>query len=53
MVILAFFMHISLDGFVAGPKGQLNWIKLEPEIQEFVAEMTAKADTALYGRTTY
>jgi dihydrofolate reductase len=50
---LTFFMHISLDGFVAGPNGQLNWIKLDPEIQEFVAGMTAKADTALYGRTTY
>jgi len=22
------FMHISLDGFVAGPNGEMNWIKV-------------------------
>ncbi|GMU84974.1 MAG: hypothetical protein AMXMBFR48_02160 [Ignavibacteriales bacterium] len=39
---LTFFMHISLDGFVAGSNGQLNWIKLDPEIQRFVTGMTLK-----------
>jgi hypothetical protein len=23
------FMHISLDGFVAGPKKEINWIKID------------------------
>ena len=23
------FMHISLDGFVAGPNGEMNWIKVD------------------------
>ncbi|MDP2413018.1 dihydrofolate reductase family protein [Daejeonella sp.] len=50
---LIFFMHTSLDGFVAGPKGELNWAKLDDEIFDFVATMTDKADTALYGRVTY
>ncbi|MCP9752029.1 dihydrofolate reductase family protein [Ferruginibacter sp. HRS2-29] len=50
---LIFFMHSSLDGFVAGPKGEMNWIKVDDEIFDFVATMTDKADTALYGRTTY
>lgn len=50
---LIFFMHTSLDGFVAGPKGELNWAKLDDEIFDFVATMTEKADTALYGRVTY
>lgn len=50
---LIFFMHTSLDGFVAGPNGELNWAKLDDELFDFVATMTAKADTALYGRVTY
>jgi dihydrofolate reductase len=50
---LIFFMHTSLDGFVAGPNGELNWAKVDDEIFDFVATMTEKADTALYGRVTY
>jgi dihydrofolate reductase len=46
-------MHTSLDGFVAGPNGEMNWIKVDDEIFDFVATMTEKADTALYGRVTY
>lgn len=50
---LIFFMHTSLDGFVAGLKGEMNWIKIDDEIFDFVKTMTDKADTALYGRVTY
>ncbi|GAC1423020.1 MAG: dihydrofolate reductase family protein [Flavisolibacter sp.] len=46
-------MHTSLDGFVAGPKGEMGWINVDDEIFDFVATMTDKADTALYGRVTY
>jgi len=50
---LIFLMHTSLDGFVAGPNGEMNWIKLDGELFDFVATLTAKADSALYGRVTY
>lgn len=50
---LVFFMHASLDGFVAGTKGELNWVTVNDEIFEFVSTMTARADTALYGRVTF
>lgn len=46
-------MHTSLDGMVAGPNGEMNWIKVDEEIFDFVATMTAQADAALYGRVTY
>ena len=46
-------MHTSLDGFVAGPNGEMNWISIDEEMFDFVATMTDKADTALYGRVTY
>jgi dihydrofolate reductase len=46
-------MHISLDGYIAGLHGEMNWIKVEEELFDFVGTMTATADTALYGRVTY
>jgi dihydrofolate reductase len=47
------FMHISLDGFVAGPNGEMNWIKVDEEIFDHVGKRIGKGDTALYGRVTY
>jgi len=46
-------MHTSLDGFVAGLKGELDWANIDDEMFDFVATMTDTADTALYGRVTY
>jgi hypothetical protein len=44
------FMHISLDGFVAGPNGEMNWIKVDEEIFDHVGKRISEGDTALYGR---
>ena len=46
-------MHISLDGFVAGPNGEMDWITVNQEIFDYVGKRISKSDTALYGRTTY
>ena len=46
-------MHVSLDGFVAGPNGEMNWIKVDEEIFDYAGYRTNEADTALYGRVTY
>lgn len=46
-------MHISLDGFVAGPNGEMNWIKVDEEIFDTVGKRLSESDTALYGRATY
>jgi len=50
---LIFFMHTSLDGFVAGLNGEMDWIKVDDAMFDFVGTMTDQADTALYGRVTY
>lgn len=50
---LILLMHISLDGFVAGPKGELNWVIHDDEIFKYVTEHFQNVDMALYGRTTY
>jgi len=47
------FMHISLDGFVAGPNGEIDWVKVDEEIFNYVGKRISEGDTALYGRVTY
>ncbi|TMI61448.1 MAG: dihydrofolate reductase [Bacteroidetes bacterium] len=47
------FMHISLDGFVAGLNGELDWVKVDEEIFTHVGKRISEGDTALYGRVTY
>jgi dihydrofolate reductase len=41
----------SLDGYIAGPNGEYDWIIMDPEI-DFAARF-AKVDTMLLGRRTY
>ena len=53
MRTLVLFMHASLDGFVAGPNGEMDWINVDEEIFDFVEQRTQAVDTALYGRVTF
>ncbi len=46
-------VHASLDGFVGGPNGEMDWIKLPEGLFDDVNHITANADTAIYGRVTY
>ena len=41
----------SVDGFIAGPKGQIDWIVIDPELD--FAAMFAQFDTLLIGRGTF
>jgi dihydrofolate reductase len=47
------FMHISLDGFVAGQTGEMGWIKVDEDLFDYVGKRISDGDTALYGRVTY
>ena len=47
------FMHTSIDGFAAGPNGEMDWIHVDDEIFDYAGAQTDLADTALYGRVTY
>lgn len=50
---LVAFMHMSLDGFAAGPNGELDWIAYDEQLQQYAAGIVATVGTALYGCTTY
>jgi dihydrofolate reductase len=42
---------MSLDGFIAGPNGEYDWIVMDPDID--FTEMMARYDTFLIGRKTF
>ena len=46
-------MHVSLDGFVAGPNGEIDWVIFDDDLIEDVQSLVNAADTALFGRVTY
>ena len=50
---IVLFMHVTLDGFAAGPNGEMNWINIDDEIFDYAGHRTDEADTGLYGRVTY
>jgi dihydrofolate reductase len=50
---IVLFMHVSLDGLVAGPNGEMDWIHVDDEIFDYAGARTNEGDTALYGRKTY
>jgi dihydrofolate reductase len=50
---LILFMHVSLDGYVTGPEGELDWVALDEKLFDQVALLTDRTDTAMYGRKTY
>lgn len=50
---LTISMHMSLDGYVAGSNGEMDWIYVNDEIFDYVKQLTDNANVALYGRTTF
>lgn len=45
--------HISLDGFMAGPGGDMSFITFDSELADHIYPLMATIDTAVYGRKTY
>jgi dihydrofolate reductase len=46
-------MHVSLDGYVAGPNGEMDWIIYNDEVETDSHSLHASTDAAIYGRVTY
>lgn len=43
----------SLDGFMAGPNGELDWLHFSTDVQKEMARTWARSDTLLFGRKTW
>jgi dihydrofolate reductase len=45
-------MQLSVDGYVAGPNGEMDWMRWDwgDDIKNYVKEFTAPVDTLLLGR---
>ena len=45
-------VQMSVDGFVAGPNGELDWMVFDwdDELKNYVTEITEPVDTILLGR---
>jgi dihydrofolate reductase len=44
---------ISVDGFFAGPNGEIDWHNVDAEFNEYAIEMLKSLDTLMFGRITY
>lgn len=49
---LKMFNRITLDGFFAGPKGEIDWFVHDPKVDAANREII-QADTVLFGSTTF
>jgi dihydrofolate reductase len=45
--------HISLDGFMAGPGGEMDFVVFNDELADHTYPLFDKVDLAVYGRVTY
>ena len=47
------FENVTLDGFMAGPNGELDWAIQDDEVTQNSKEGNDSIDTFLFGRVTY
>jgi dihydrofolate reductase len=51
------FNHVTVDGFFAGPNGEIDWFKViekDDEWDKYTHEQSSKSgNTLIFGRTTY
>lgn len=45
--------HVSLDGYMAGPGGDMSFITYDDELAHHIYPQMGPVDTAVYGRVTY
>ncbi len=46
-------IHLSLDGFAAGPNDELDWISYDSDLEQYAHTLHAQTDAVIWGRRTY
>ena len=46
-------IHLSLDGFAAGPNDELDWIAYDNELEQYAHSLHDLTDAVIWGRRTY
>jgi dihydrofolate reductase len=46
-------LQVSVDGFIEGPNGEMDWVMEDKETWRDVFEMLASVDTLILGRKMY
>lgn len=46
-------IHLSLDGFAAGPNDELDWISYDNELEQYAHSLHDMTDAVIWGRRTY
>jgi dihydrofolate reductase len=53
---ISVFNHVSLDGFYAGPNGEIDWfksIRKDPALGKYLHGQSQGGSALMFGRTTY
>lgn len=50
---IIYWVHTSVDGFIAGPNGEFDWPVMSPELAAYSDAMNEGVDTFLYGRVVW
>src|SRR5512136_962450 len=50
---LSVFNLITVDGYFAGPNGDISWHRADEEFQEYAEKNSNSGNTLLFGRVTY
>ena len=50
---IIYYNLVSLDGFFAGPKGEIDWHRVDEEFNQYAIEFLNSVDTIIFGRITY
>ena len=50
---IIYWVHTSIDGYIAGPEGEFDWPAVGPELFGYSETMNEQVDTLMYGRVVW
>jgi dihydrofolate reductase len=50
---IIYWVHTSVDGFIDGPNGEMDWPVMGPELSAYSEGLDERVDTLLFGRSVW